>query len=343
MTELEWRRQWKPDLSSCPWKPLQTFNADLVRECLYLVKTKFLDDAYEFLITDMIHFWYESLSGTALKRRIKELNPNIEAPISKILDQIRQSLELPGKETRVSVTTAADEEANLDIESHLAGVPFSYSFKASSATGSMAKDHLTVPLMAMVGELCRQRQELFKLLAAKDKQIDNFKAQGASVTQRSLETAPFDEVAFQNSMITSKGFEEEVKTYGEKAFASYGQELYRAITTKRAWLLSSPMKDELKEALGSEGQSKGAPSIESWGNRLPPSIANKNQSPSKSVSPVVSPEKSRQQSPGSGASSTDSTPVKDTELLRRQALERKLEQEENKLQEKSKKKKKLKF
>ncbi|KAK3745360.1 hypothetical protein RRG08_064684 [Elysia crispata] len=329
MTELQWRRQWKPDLSSCPWKPLPINKIDEETGGCFLVKSKFYNDAYEVLITDMVHFWYEKLSGAALKRRVTELNPSIEAPISKILDQIRYSLESPGNGMQLTISNS-DDEAVLEIESHLAGMPFLYSFKAGSAPETMARDHLTVPLMAMVGELYRQQQELFKLLEGKDRQIDDYKAQGARVSRKFLATATFDEVAFQNSMITSKGFEEEVKACGEKAFTSCGQELYREIATKRAWLLSSPIKVE------KVNESKSAPSLESWGHRLPPSIANKNQSPSKSV-------ESPQKSSGSGASSADSTPVKDTELLRRQALERKLEQEETKLQEKSKKKKKLKL
>ncbi|RUS86921.1 hypothetical protein EGW08_005326 [Elysia chlorotica] len=231
MTELQWRRQWKPDLSACPWKPLPISKVQADTADCFLVKSKFHDDFYEFLMTDMVHFWYERLSGAALKRRVMELNPSIEAPMSKILDQIRQSLESPGKETRLTVRTS-DDKVVLEIESHLAGMPFLYSFKAAGAPENMARDHLTVPLMAMVGELYRQQQELFRLLAAKDRQIDDYKAQGARLYRKVLETAPFDEVAFQNSMITSKGFEEEVKTFGEKAFTSCGQELYREITTR---------------------------------------------------------------------------------------------------------------
>lgn len=45
------------------------------------------------------------------------------------------------------------------------------------------RDHLIVPLMAMVGELQRQQKELHKLLAAKDRQIDDYKAQGGQVTR----------------------------------------------------------------------------------------------------------------------------------------------------------------
>ena len=44
-------------------------------------------------------------------------------------------------------------------------------------------DHLTCPLLAMVGELQRRQQELVKLLKLKDKEIDDYKIQGGKVTR----------------------------------------------------------------------------------------------------------------------------------------------------------------
>ena len=43
--------------------------------------------------------------------------------------------------------------------------------------------------MAMVGELYRQQQELHKLLADKDKQIDDYKAQGARASRSEFLTS----------------------------------------------------------------------------------------------------------------------------------------------------------
>jgi hypothetical protein len=37
--------------------------------------------------------------------------------------------------------------------------------------------------MAMVGELTRRQQELFKIIQAKDKQIDDYKSQGAKCSR----------------------------------------------------------------------------------------------------------------------------------------------------------------
>jgi hypothetical protein len=39
------------------------------------------------------------------------------------------------------------------------------------------------PLMAMVGELIRRQQELVKVIATKDKEIDDYRSQGAKVSR----------------------------------------------------------------------------------------------------------------------------------------------------------------
>ena len=44
-------------------------------------------------------------------------------------------------------------------------------------------DHLTCPLLGMIGELQRRQQELVRLLKLKDKEIDDYKIQGGKVTR----------------------------------------------------------------------------------------------------------------------------------------------------------------
>jgi hypothetical protein len=40
-TEIEWRRQWKPNLTSIPWQPLN-IDGDI-----FLIKCKFTQDSYD--------------------------------------------------------------------------------------------------------------------------------------------------------------------------------------------------------------------------------------------------------------------------------------------------------
>lgn len=44
-------------------------------------------------------------------------------------------------------------------------------------------EHLILPLMAMVGELTRRQQELVKIIQSKDKEIDDYKSQGAKCSR----------------------------------------------------------------------------------------------------------------------------------------------------------------
>ncbi|KAL8571021.1 hypothetical protein ACOMHN_037881 [Nucella lapillus] len=347
-TETKWRRRWKPTLAACPWQSIDVDGEKL------LIKMKFSDKSYEVLITDLTSFWHESLEEKTLKKRIEKLNPSIEAPITKILDQIKQNVDKPGKETVLSVKFKAvdnggdDDEQQmmlLTITSTLAGMPFVWKFHASPADSAMARDHLTVPLLAMVSELFRRQRELVTILGAKDKEIDDYKAQGVRASRKYLETTKFDSIAFKNSMTTSKGFEDQVKNLETATFDANGQELYRQIVTKHAWLTHKDSGDGDEEAMSDEesipmsGQ-QSASTKQSWTNRLPPSLA-QSKGPSPTKTPTTSPSKSPTKSPSKSphSSSSEATPTKDTEKLRREALERKLEQEGQKKQEKKKKKK----
>jgi len=51
------------------------------------------------------------------------------------------------------------------------------------------KNHLTVPLLAMVCELSRRQQELIKVIMTKDKEIDDLKSQGAKHSRSKLQGA----------------------------------------------------------------------------------------------------------------------------------------------------------
>lgn len=334
-TEIEWRRRWKPNLTSIPWQPLN-IDGDI-----YLIKCKFTQDSYEILLTDLTNFWYEELSENSLKKRVQKLNPSLEATVSRILDQIRNCVENEDRGTNISIGFSEDEEGNpgkmlLKIDSQLAGLPFSWHFIGQSAEKEMASENLIIPLMAMVGELTRRQRELVKIMKSKDKEIDDYKSQGVKASRKHIETQEFVETAFENTMLMSKGFDEEVKNLGSAAFNDEGQDLYRQIMTKHAWLHRSKNEDEVSD-ISSGDQGKRPSTGTSWGtSRLPPSVTGP-----KSVSPL---KKSPEKSPASSKSNTpDSSPLKDSELLRRQALERRLESEEAKKQEKTKKKKKIAF
>ena len=48
----------------------------------------------------------------------------------------------------------------------------------------MFADHLTGPLVTMVAELSRRQNELYAILIAKDKELNDLKSQGTKVSRR---------------------------------------------------------------------------------------------------------------------------------------------------------------
>ena len=47
-------------------------------------------------------------------------------------------------------------------------------------------EHFSIPLLVMVGELERQQSELISILKGKDREIEDYKAQGSKVTRSML-------------------------------------------------------------------------------------------------------------------------------------------------------------
>ncbi|XP_070550387.1 non-homologous end-joining factor 1-like [Ptychodera flava] len=325
--ELSWRRHWKPDLMANTWQPLT------IQRNQYFIKFHMNDDSYEILVNDRVHTWYEMCDCKMFKKRCKKLNPSIEAPVSRLLDHLWNNLQKQKKESEFRVEEKTSSEFVLSMNSSLAaGVPFTWKFNCQTASQDMISSNLTVPLLTMVSELQRRQDELFKLLQKKDTEIEDYKLSGAKVSRKHLETVPFDKTVFENEMNTSQSFEREVKSSGTSAFTSSGQDLYQQIMMKNAWLerdVEDEESDEDEEGVSSSDRltsSGTSPSVDT--SRLPPSYLKAQRSPSPKKSPAkLSPEKS----PAN---------VKDTELMRREALERRLAMEESKLASKKKKTKK---
>lgn len=328
--ENEWRRNWQPDLKCCPWKLLQT------ADCVYLVKTHFWPDSYQFLITDLSKFWYESISRSEFSKRLQKLNPNLEAPTNKILDHIKNNLT---KNSSDHLNISKDENKsrlNVWINSDLAGFPFCWQMIGEPAHEEMVSENTTVPLLLMVSELFRRQKELFQIILEKDKEINNYKAQGCKLTKKNLSTLPFDETVFERKMLFSQEFEDNVKLLGMSVFESSGQELYQNLMTKYTWLqkctkaeAESSNDGDGKDILESGETVERSPQKPSWSQRLPPSLSQQF-----GISQAT---QNTQKSPTKSPKSSE----KDEEAARREKLQQKLVLEEQKKAEKQKKKRKL--
>ncbi|KAJ7371298.1 Non-ous end-joining factor 1 [Desmophyllum pertusum] len=344
--ETSWRRRWKPDLNSQPWKYFS------ISDKPFLVKSMFveMDCSYEFCMWDFSTFWYEKVEHDNFRVRAKELNPNVEAKLSYLLKFVQKSIEENNKKEEPTFTineeAISDDKLIVKMKTKLqAGVPFVWEFHCSVGEKNMVGSQLVQPMLAMIVELNRRQAELCTLLRKKDQEIMDYKESGIRLSRKSLGTSEFNEDTFKSKMILSQGFEDAVSEAATKGFNDASCELYKQVMIKTAWLTEKDLPepeeddDDADDIYGSLAAAVGGPSAPSWTDVLPPSLLGKDDEPS-TTSPRGSPRKTPVTSPAksSGMSSPATSPSKDMELQRREALQKRLAEE---AERKKKKKRKI--
>ncbi|XP_078377948.1 non-homologous end-joining factor 1-like [Oculina patagonica] len=345
--ETSWRRRWKPDLNSQPWKPFSILDKQ------FLVKSMFveMDCSYEFCLWDFSTFWYEKVERDSFRERAKELNPNVEAKLSYLLKFVQKSVEECNQKGEPTFTinedAISDDQLIVKMKTKLqAGVPFVWEFHCTVGQKDMVGSQLVQPMLGMIAELHRRQAELCTLLRKKDQEIMDYKDSGVRLSRKSLGTSEFDENAFKSKMILSQGFEDAVKEAATKGFDDASGELYKQVMIKTAWLAEKDMPepeeedDDADDIYGSlaVGGAVGGPSAPSWADVPPPSLLGQDGGPS-TTSPRASPKKTPVTSPAksSGMSSPANSPSKDMELQRREELQKRLAEEAERKKRKKRK------
>ncbi|CAH3154868.1 unnamed protein product [Pocillopora meandrina] len=345
--ETSWRRRWKPNLNSQPWKHFSISGKS------FLLKSMFVDAdcSYEFCLWDFSTFWYEKVEHDEFEARAKKLNPNVEAKLTYLLKFVQKSVVEPNqKEEPLFIinqeNSSSEDELVLKMKAKLqGGVPFVWEFHCSEGGKHMVGSQLVQPMLAMIAELNRRQAELCKLLRRKDQEIMDYKDSGACLSRKSLATSEFNEDTFKSKMILSQGFEDAVQDAVIQGLDDDSSELYKQVMIKTAWLaekdLPEPDEDVEEEDDIYGSVVIGGPSAPSWTDIPPPSLFGKEDEPL-TTSPRVSPRKTPVTSPAksSGMSLPSDSPSKDMELERREALQKRLAEE---AERKKKKKRKVKL
>lgn len=84
----------------------------------------------------------------------------------------------------------------MEINSKLAGVPFTVKFYLKEMTLQEMYKEITLPLLLMIQQLQAQKCLLFDLLQKKDTEITEYKLEGAKLCRRNIETPTFNETHF---------------------------------------------------------------------------------------------------------------------------------------------------
>ncbi|CAH1241378.1 NHEJ1 [Branchiostoma lanceolatum] len=322
----EWKKTWQGDLSARSWQKFDLASQN------FLLKTH-VDhrEGYEFLLTDLTCMWHEKMDIDEVKKRCKTLNPRFEAPLPTILRLLQDNTETKKDSTDYTIQHAG-EGLVLVLETKVGGIRFTWEFHCQQAQKEMLRDQLLEPLMTMVGELGRRELRLGQLLKAKDREIEDYKMGGATVSRKNLLTEPFDPTSFHKQQLISKEFDEQVGQGWQEAFTRETQDLYKEVMLTQAWINREEEEDE--------GSDDDTSLLGGGTTHHAPGATKGSPSRFEQRSPNVSPRKRPAGTPlkGEGAVSTPEKSQKDIELMRREALQKRLQEEAQRKQAKKKKK-----
>lgn len=154
------------------------------------------EENYVIYLTDMASLWCQQQTAAEIMKRCQDLNPLIESTSKGLIRQLRAMLANNPESHNLHVDSN-NQTAILKIESRLeSNIPFIWQFDLSLEKADQFRSFVIRPLLAMLSEAASIEDELCNIIRSKDKQIDDYKASGASVSRRHLETKEFNAEAF---------------------------------------------------------------------------------------------------------------------------------------------------
>ncbi|KAI9100604.1 hypothetical protein DFS34DRAFT_494316 [Phlyctochytrium arcticum] len=170
-------------LQTAPWVPFRFLTIDGTHRSLY-VKSHFSDDSYVLLVTDLKRVWQETATKADVEQKMKiYARAFSETPISKILPYLSKYVQEPQADVKYFATWEPDELGQLHVvtQGSIGKVPFKWTWKCDQlhtqdlepehTPGHVLFNHVTEPLLTMVGEQERRIQSLMSQLATKEKEL----------------------------------------------------------------------------------------------------------------------------------------------------------------------------
>uniref|UniRef100_A0A673B124 Non-homologous end-joining factor 1 n=1 Tax=Sphaeramia orbicularis TaxID=375764 RepID=A0A673B124_9TELE len=175
-----------------PWLPVY------IGGFRFLSKSWFGSSEYHVLLTDMKCVWEERMGTAHIQERAQELNRRLRAPVSAFFSHLRQvaepcltgssELRLLHPEAQMSLRRQEGGNIHLKLKSELGGLPFHWEFHCSPAPVTVVRSTaLLRPLFSISVVLQRQVEQLGSLLVQKDKEIQDYRENGATLSRGTVQ------------------------------------------------------------------------------------------------------------------------------------------------------------
>ncbi|XP_014214733.1 non-homologous end-joining factor 1 [Copidosoma floridanum] len=168
----------------------------LIDEQKYLVGVRKRNGSWQILVTNLVEAYEETLTEKTAVARCKQLNPFlVDIDFNERLNNLL--IDIP---KYAIVCTVQCLKLAFEIE----GGKFMFEIKLAQCNPEYFHDNIMNSLYCSFSELHHRYQNLLDIVKKKDKEIEEYKAQGVEILRHSLVTEPFTEKVFNSKLKNSE-------------------------------------------------------------------------------------------------------------------------------------------
>ncbi|XP_043214092.1 non-homologous end-joining factor 1-like isoform X2 [Amphibalanus amphitrite] len=172
--------------NSTPWRAWEGLD-----EVLYQFSAG--DGGYILLLTDLCQLWTETVDADTFVERLRELNPALEATGEQALPRLAAAV-------GAADSGAAWDGPTLRLDSRRDGVPLRWQFRLRPLPTAELAGRLLRPLLTALGQMQARERRLLAEVAARDRELQDYRESGARLTLATLRTRPLGEDRFETEM-----------------------------------------------------------------------------------------------------------------------------------------------
>ena len=113
----------------------------------------------------------------------KELNPGLEAPLTKVLSILKNALSKPDSNDNFKIVDNGTLNLTIRMETKISQIRFCYKFVLTETDNEDIRGYFVLPFLLNNAEFQLREAELFKIIQKKDKELDDYKSQGARLSR----------------------------------------------------------------------------------------------------------------------------------------------------------------
>ncbi|CAD1471766.1 unnamed protein product, partial [Heterotrigona itama] len=175
------------DMISDECKERHTWNNIKINNDSYMVSITQKDDTIKVFLTNLIEIWMDTLTKEIILDRCRKLNPLLNIEDLNYYDVV---LNILNNMSRNMINASVE---HIKLRAEIDGGMMKFDVNLTKGTSQDFWEIITKPLCMSTMEISRQHKFLLDLVKKKDEEISEYKAEGAELIRKNIETKRFEE------------------------------------------------------------------------------------------------------------------------------------------------------